>query len=167
MTSYIKQAVLGPVVSPLVSNDKGDVSNRMSCAGAQFKNNLSTLAQDVAVIGGAAVATKGITKNTKLTEKFASGFNKIVNKLMPGVKRDITIIKKSGFPFKTFEIRQSKLAQKLLSMPSKAKVALSLMLPALAVTGFITNKAIYKMGQIDQKYSDKAAIREHQKEILD
>ena len=166
MTNYITQAACGPVIGSVVSSDKGDIANRTKCAGAQLKNNVATLAQDVVVIGGAAGAGALINKNAKLSAKVTKFFDKVVNKLMPGRKRDITLFGTGGKPFKTFEIRQSKLAQKLLNMVPKGKIALAVALPALMAVSFISGKHLYKMGQIDQKYTDKAELRKHQDEVI-
>lgn len=166
MASYITQNLCGPVVGSLVGSDKGDISNRTRCAGAQIKNNVQTLAQDVVVIGGAGAAAYGIGKNAKWTQKLAKFFDKTVNKLLPGKKKNVTLIGESGKPFKTFEIHKSKLAQKLLNMTSKGKVATMIALPVLAALSFINGKHLYKMGQIDQRYTDKAKLEKHEKEIL-
>ena len=37
---------------------------------------------------------------------------------------------------------------------------------ALPLLGYISGKHIYKSGQIDQKYTDKAKVRQHQSEVL-
>lgn len=42
MTSFSTQAIAGPVIGTMVSNDKGDLSNRAKCAGTQLKNNATT-----------------------------------------------------------------------------------------------------------------------------
>ena len=164
MTNYITQATCGPVIGSLVSSDKGDITNKTKCAGAQLKNDVSALAQDVVVIGGAAGAGALINKNSKLSAKFTKFFDKVVNKLIPARKRIVRGT--GGKPFTTSVIRQSKLAKKLLRMGSKGKIALALALPVFTAVSYISGKHLYKMGQIDQRYTDKAQIIKHQKEMF-
>ena len=57
MTSYLTNVALG-AAAPMVSKDKGDISNRTKCFGAHFMNNAKMLAADTVVIGGATVAAK-------------------------------------------------------------------------------------------------------------
>ena len=47
-----------------------------------------------------------------------------------------------------------------------SKVGIVLGLPVLALGSFIGGIHIYKMGQIDQKYTDKAKLKEHQNDVL-
>lgn len=159
MSGYVSNYMLGAPISSVVSKDKGDFSNRMNCAGAQIKNNVSTLAQDVVVIGGAAAGTAVATKNAKLTTKIAKGFDKIVKRLAHGCNR-------FKFSKNVTNINTGWVRKNLARLSPKAKVAIAFALPALAAVGFITQKHIYKMGQIDQKYTDKAALEKHQKEII-
>ena len=56
MTSFSTQAIAGPVIGTMVSNDKGDLSNRAKCAGAQLKNNATTAAQAVLLTGACGAA---------------------------------------------------------------------------------------------------------------
>lgn len=39
-------------------------------------------------------------------------------------------------------------------------------LPLMVISSFISGRHLYKMGQIDQKYSDQAKLKEHQNNIL-
>ena len=64
MTSYLTNVALG-AAAPMVSKDKGDISNRFNCSIAQLGNNAKTLLADTVVIGSAAGATKLALKNGK------------------------------------------------------------------------------------------------------
>ena len=50
--SYVNYGAL----APMVSKDKGNISNRLECTGAQMKNNLST-AVKTSGVSAAAVGT--------------------------------------------------------------------------------------------------------------
>ena len=142
MTNFSTNAVAGPVIGSLVSKDKGDFSNRTKCAGSQLKNNVVTMLQ-LGAVGGAAVGTtKVISKSSKATLAVGKFFDKIVSKLP-----------------------NCKFTDKLMKLPGKAKIAALVALPALLLVGYIRDKYIYKMGQIDQKYTDKVQIEEQTKKI--
>lgn len=97
MTSYVNQVALGPTLAPLVSNGKGDLSNRVNCAGSQIKNNLTTLAQDTVVLGGTAAGAYAVAKNTKLSTPIAKGVDYVINglkNLFPKVKEFPNVVKK-------------------------------------------------------------------------
>ena len=146
MTNYGTQCVLGPVISPAFSKDKGDFSNRMQCAGAQLANNAKTLLADTVVIGGALGGIACASKNKGV----AKGLAKITHSVANFIKS------RGGFGA----------ASKLKRLPLSIKAGLPIMAVAMPLLGYITHKALYKMGQIDQKYSDKAKIYLHQKQII-
>ncbi len=137
MTAFITQATFGPVIGSMVSGDKGNFSNRTKCAGSQLVNNLSTTAQGAAVFGGGYLATKAIAKSPKAMSTVVKVFDKVVSKLP-----------------------QSKVA-KLLNLPGRTKLLAFAALPAILLLNYIAGKHIYKMGQIDQKYTDKAKLEQN------
>ena len=51
-------------------------------------------------------------------------------------------------------------------MPGKAKAFVLIALPALLAVDYIRSKHLYKMGQIDQKYTDQAKIEENTKKNI-
>ncbi|MBR1424906.1 hypothetical protein IJ579_05030 [bacterium] len=166
MTNFLTQTVCGPVLSPVVAKDKGDVSNRAKCAGSQFKNNLSTLAQDTVVIGAGAGTLKAAKEMPRLRRFFVRTFDKIVKWNAPIRKRFVELTGEYGTKFSTFELTRGAKAEKLLKLPGMAKVAALVALPVIAGISYIGTKHIYKMGQIDQKYTDKAKLEQHNKEIV-
>lgn len=137
MATYLTNAVCGPVIGSMVSNDKGDFSNRTKCAGSQLVNNVKTTVQIGAVGLGACGAAKFIAKSPARISKVSGLFDKLVSKLPSG-----------------------KFADKLMKAPGRVKAATLIMLPAIALVNYIFGKHIYKMGQIDQKYTDKAKLEE-------
>lgn len=48
-------------------------------------------------------------------------------------------------------------------MPGKTKAIALIALPALLAVDYIRSKHLYKMGQIDQKYTDQAKLKENTK----
>jgi len=148
MTNFSTQLVAGPVIGSMVSG-KGDVSNRTKCAGAQLKNNAATLLQ-FASVTGAGAGTVALARSYKfrgVAKPFVKVFDKIISK----------------FPK---EGSMARIAEKLTHLPGWAKTAALVAIPVLAAVGYIRDKHIYKMGQIDQKYTDKAEIESKQKEYL-
>lgn len=167
MTDFATHYVLGSPIASLVGKDKGDISNRGQCAGSQILNNVKTLAADTVVIGGAAATATAAKRSPKFMQKLANGFDKMVKALHPVKKRNVNLIGESGKVFKTFEVSRGQKAEKLLKMASKNKAIAMIALPATMLISYFTYKNIYKSGQIDQKYTDKAKIEKHQKNVLD
>lgn len=141
MTSFTTQAIGGPVISSMVTSDKGDFSNRTKCAGAQLKNSLTAGLTSVAVGVAAGTGIRYAAKNPRRLVKIAQAFDKIAKKILP---KDVNL-KKIG---------------------NKSKVAMAIGLPLMAISSFISSRYLYKMGQIDQKYTDKAKVEKHQKDVL-
>lgn len=148
MTSLSTHAVCGPVIGSLVAKDKGDASNRTKCAGTQLVNNVKTMGQTALVGGGVYAAARTFAKhpNTKVVQAGAKIFNKII---------DVIKLPKS-----------SSFVNKLLTMPSYAKALALVALPAVMLVNYIGAKHLYKMGQIDQKYTDQAKIEENTKKNI-
>lgn len=153
MTSYLKNATLG-VAAPLVSKDKGDISNRAKCMGSQTLNNVKTLAADTLVIGGSVATLKAAAK----FGKFGSFLQKITEK---GAGVATKVFSKAGLGKVS-----SKISTIMNKMPKGVKIAAPVVLAATALIGYFKNKNIYKAGQIDQKYTDKAKLEKHQEDII-
>lgn len=149
MTSFSTQAIAGPVIGTMVSNDKGDLSNRAKCAGAHLKNNATTAAQAVLLTGacGAAGAV-GYRHSTPIARFVDKGVDTIIKK----GKLDYT-------PIKQF-------AQRIKSLPPKAKVLAAIGLPFVIGLSYIRDKYLYQAGQIDQKYTDMAKIKEDKEKVF-
>lgn len=167
MTSFAVQSTLG-AAAPLVSKDKGSMGNRMDCAGAQIKNNLSTAVQTGLVTGAAVGTIKYSDKMPKALNKVAKFFDTAVKKFAeanymytekivrnaPG-RVNGKFVSRGGKIVKEF----SPSIQKLLKASSKTKFGLAVAAITLPILTFIGAKGIYKMGQIDQKYTDKAQVQ--------
>lgn len=141
MTGFAMQSVTGPVISTMISKDKGSVGNRVDCAGSHVKNNvvtnLSALGVAGATIGAGKVVSKGV--GTSQLAKAADFVLNAFSELLP--KKPI---------IKTLGNRLSSKTKALGLVASAGAVALS----------YVTGKGIYKMGQIDQKYTDKAQTQQ-------
>ena len=141
MTSFTTQTIAGPVISSMVTSDKGDFSNRTKCAGAQLKNNLTTGLTSGAVGVAAGTGILYASKNPRRLVKIAQAFDKIAKKILP---KNVNLKK----------------------LNNRSKVAMAIGLPLMVISSFISGRHLYKMGQIDQKYSDQAKLKEHQNNIL-
>lgn len=149
MSSYILNTTMG-VAAPLFATDKGDVSNRVKCAGAQLGNNARSLVEDVVVIGGTAAGLGAAAKGGKFTKFMEKCFNSVANACKPLIA----------------DVAKSKFWNKIKSLPmanKRAMVAVGAI--GLLASSFVAGKNLYKKGQIDQQYTDKAklekAIKEH------
>ena len=160
MSNYIQTRMLG-IAAPMVDSKKGDTSNRVKCAGAQLANNVRYTAETALIVGGTAVGIKAAAKNQKFVNKMdkvlTKAFNSKIGKAMTEPFKDAATI-----------IKNSKAFAKFKNLPAKNKGAIALIAGlGLAALSFVGCKQIYKSGQIDQKYTDKAALEKHnQSEVL-
>ena len=143
MTNYSTQIIAGTGITPLFSSDKGDMSNRLECAGKQTVNGLKTLAADAVVVGGVYAGAKVVKKSSKIAQFLSKPF-KALGDLLSGTKVG-NFIKK---------------------MPTSAKAIALLGTVGALVIQHINNKAWYNAGQIDQKYTDKAALKNRATEVI-
>ena len=133
-----------PVTYSLVASDKGDISNRLKCAGAQFVNNAKGVAGLALVGAGTTAAAYGIDKSSKIAGAIAKGIEIILKK----------------FP-------SNRVVNKLLSASPKMKAFGLVASVAGAVLAYIGAKTIFKAGQIDQKYTDRAIWEARIKAVFD
>ncbi len=156
MSDYSLYLVAKPCGYPLVANDKGDITNRVKCAYEQTKNKAIYTAQTAAVAAGAGAATYGVLKYPVLNKAY-------------GKAADI-VLRFGGKLVKRFLGENSKLYTKaakfVKKLPTKAKIAGLIALPALLAINYISNKMTYKAGQIDQKYTDKALMEQKLKDAM-
>lgn len=130
----------------MIDGTKGSLTNRAECAKEHFKNNFKKHLTYSAI--GATTATALLMPKTtnKVAKFIGKGFGNILSHL--GSK-----------------IANSKIAQSIIKNPTKAGKY------ALIATGLgIVLKTIqdhaYTAGQIDQKYTDSAAIESQTKRIV-
>lgn len=156
--------------APLVSKEKGSIGNRLDCAGQQLKNDVVTLAQTGATVGGAALAGAGISKSDKVANAFAKTYDKGVKLLEKafGPKvgnrahaleqklNDIVGTYLNGQTKTTANTKNVKGAILSGGVVKKIKGFAALTAITLPVLAYITHKGSYKSGQIDQKYTDRA-----------
>ena len=135
---------VNPVTYSIVAKDKGDISNRFKCAGAQLVNQAKGVAGLTLVGAGTTAVAYGVSKSSKIAGAIAKGIDVILKKLP-----------------------SNKVVNKLLSATPKMK-ALGLVASAAApVVAYIAAKTVYKAGQIDQKYTDRAIWEAKTKEVFD
>lgn len=178
MTVFLGSPVL-TTVAPLVSPDKGSLGNRINCAGSQFLNAAATGLGVGATVGAADYAVKHKEQIGKVASKIKGFVNKFENstigkKVTGYIKSFAEKIKNSGLIqklnnskvmniakqagnavkhfIKTAATKISKLCTKL---PKGGKIGLAIALGAVVLNG------IYKSGQIDQKYTDRAKMEKN------
>ncbi len=135
MTSYEVQCMASPSLNPLFAKDKGDIANRVRCSYAQTKNSVVTLAKAGVVVGGASAIAYAAKKSPKIAEVIGKGIG-VLTKMLPSGK--IFNVIKNASP--------------------KAKFAAAVIGTASTALAYIFGKGIYRMGQIDQQYTDSAKV---------
>lgn len=133
---------------------KGSFGNRIDCAGAQIKNDATSYLKAAGVLGTMGGVGYIQAKKAPLFTKVANNFAKYTGKTLKAISQKI-----SNKP-----IRESfaKVASKVAKNP-RAALAGTLAAIGLASLAKIAQDHAYKSGQIDQKYTDKAAV---QKQIV-
>lgn len=133
-------------VAAMVDGTKGSFTNRAECAKEHFKNNFKANL-NYGLIGATAGTAIAFPKATnKIATKVGTAFGKVLGKM--GSK-----------------IANSKIAQSIIKNPAKAG---KLAFVAVGL-GYLMNtiqQHAYKAGQIDQKYTDAAAIETQTKRIV-
>lgn len=178
MTVFLGHPVL-TTVAPLVSSDKGSLGNRVNCVASQTMNvattAVTTAGAAVATIAGAEYAYKhskqisafanklkgvcdklGISKLAQKAKKgIAAAFNKLgstkIGQKIGNVLKN-PVWSKVGNHLKQIATKMQSIYS---SLPTGGKMAIGLLLGFLALNG------VYKSGQIDQKYTDRAKMEKH------
>lgn len=129
---------MGSPIYTFVDGTKGSMTNRSQCAKEHFKNNLKyNLPASALGVAGVAVAFK-----PSIATKFATGISKLASAV--GLNKVATAIAKNPKKFG------------LLGLGVAG---------ALALTSLVQSHA-YRAGQIDQKYTDAAAIESQTKNVV-
>lgn len=185
MTAFLVSPVLTKV-APLVSKDKGSFGNRVNCAGSQAWNAIETGSTAACAVGTAGYIAKNSGKITGAANKLKNFVNKMANTNIG--KTVIDTIKKTAEYFKRTKVFKTasnyikafadklggtkasmfmqtiaqktkqyaaKAANIFKSLPKGGKIGL---LSALAL---IVLNGVYKSGQIDQKYTDRAKMEKN------
>ena len=145
MSSFIITSI-SPVISAMVSKDKGDLSNRKECAVEHMKNNFKYNTANLLVMGGGAYTSYKVLKSPAFYNKALSVVNKITEKIAT---------------------KAPKFAEKLSKLPGKGKVLGLIAAPVVLAVGYLTAKGTYEMGKIDQKYEDLARKKQSIKEFYE
>ena len=156
MAGVINANITG-VLSPYAAREKGDIQNRVNCSGAHLANNANALAKDVVIIGGAAAATAAAVKYPQVGNKVQKGLSKAVNWVKLKLSKAFNKLGKTRMARK---LNVAAYKFKKLPLNTKGTIGVIAGLATLALGATHLNK-VYKAGQIDQKYTDRAAIREH------
>lgn len=174
MTMFIPSPTL-TTVAPLVSKDKGSLGNRVNCVGSQALNAAVTGSLAAGTLAGGIYLSKHTDKinnfvnstAVKQTKKGAQNainwlkqtkpVQYVKNKLAPfiqelGNKKMFKSIGKWAKQVKDFITNGVKAIEKL---PTKGKYAI------LGTLGLLLAGGIYKSGQIDQKYTNRAEMEKH------
>ena len=139
MSSFIPNSI-SPVITAAMSKDKGDLDNRRRCALEQMRNCAKYNIANIALIGGSGYAAHKVLKSPKAVEKFVKFFNNGANKLSKILK-------------------SPKVAETLTKLPGKAKVIGLIAVPVAVAVSYLMGKQTFKVGQTDQKYTDRAKFR--------
>lgn len=130
-------AMTSPVLT-FVDPTKGSMTNRAECAKEHFKNNLSTnLKAGLIGVGAGVVVVK-----PSIATKLGTGISKLA--------------KATGL---------GKFAAKVAKNPKAFGVAGLAIAGGMALLKLVQDHA-YKAGQIDQKYTDSAAIESQTKNVI-
>lgn len=189
MTVFLGSPAL-TTVAPLVSKDKGSLGNRINCAGSQAWNAIETgataagvvtiadyglrhkdklsktyngtknIAQKIAnssfgqtvanVASMIAAKAKEMFKNTNIYKKAGDFISRFKNKL--NTSKWVSIANKAAEALKNFG---NKAINVLKNLPKGGKIGL------LVALGLTILNGVYKSGQIDQKYTDRAEMEKH------
>ncbi len=142
MTNLTTKMVAGPVIGSYISKDKGGFTNKTKCAAEQFGNNAITAGSALLTFGATGATVRALQKRPQAITKIAGAMDKVIKKVAVASKNKTVI----------------KFAKKLLNASAKNKVFGALGLAAAGILYFIDHNHSYKMGQIDQKYTDRANI---------
>lgn len=137
-------AVFIPVTTAVFDKHKGMVNNRMSCAGEQIKNKVSGVAQSTALAGSVAGLTYAAHKSD-----FAA------KTVMKGLKLVQGLMNKNKYTGKV----ASAITKALSGFSRTTKIGAALTLAALPILYVIGQKHTFRAGQIDQEYTDRAAVQ--------
>ncbi len=129
---------MGSPIYTFVDGTKGSMTNRTQCAKEHLKNNLKLNLQASALgITGAAVALK-----PSIAAKLAKGVGKMAG-----------------------AVGLNKMAAAIAKNPKKYGLIGLATAGVMALTSIVQSHA-YKAGQIDQKYTDAAAIETQTKNVV-
>ena len=136
----------------LLDPKKGSFTNRVDCAKETFKNDLKyvlSLTVPAAACTTAAIVKPGIF--TKTATALGNAAGKVFSKL--------------GSKLGSTGVKTAQLAQKILKNPAKFGKLGLIAAGALYLADRIC-KHEYKAGQIDQKYTDSAAVETQTKRVV-
>jgi len=159
MVDYSSYVAMRPLNSALCSKDKGDITNRLQCAGEHVVNNVRSTGAGLLTLGASASAGCILYNCPKAVKFLAKVFDKVgksaYNFLVGNTDKTKGIAKIT-----------TKVAKQFQKLPSSMKAVSFIAIPTVLALGYITNKFFYNSGQIDQKYTDRAVMEERLKRIM-
>lgn len=180
MTVFLGSPTL-TTIAPLVSSDKGSFGNRVNCAGSQAWNAFET----GATVGATVVVTDYAVKHKDQFSKLYNGTKEVAHMAVDskvgqkatsylkglGTKiKETTLFKDAAKFISNMQGKFKPIAKKVSSfltpyvkmaknafnkLPKSGKVAF------VAAIGLALLNGIYKSGQIDQKYTDRAKMEKN------
>lgn len=145
MTNFSVQAIpYSSSISPLFSEEKGTMGNRVDCAAAQTWNTTKGVLK-TGMAGGAAYGAYALAKKYPAVEKFMTGGLKMISNLMT----------KNKYTNKVAEF----ITKGISNLSKAGKIGAIAAIIATPVIAYVGAKQMYQMGQIDQKYTDRAGMQ--------
>lgn len=141
----------------LLDSDKGDIGNRTACAADLAGNGAKALVKDTFVLGGAAGAGYAVVKKSNVIKD-------VINTVVDGLKKHIPdeTLKSITTGFDDL-IKNNSIAESVVKFVKSNKKVSALIAIGAAAAGalsFITANHLHKGGAIQQKYEDKAKLKE-------
>ena len=160
ITSLATQETLAEKMTGIDLKNKGTVGNRIDNRIEHSKNLLkSELKADAVLLTGGALsvgAAAGVSKSKTLQDGLAHGFKKIANTNFG--ESFAKALKQTGNDLAPYAEKAIDWVVEL-PKPAKAVFVAGTFLTSAALR-LVNNKYFVKMGQIDQKYTDRAKMQE-------
>jgi hypothetical protein len=134
--SYLTATMVASPILALTDKEKGDFTNRTRCMGEQLKARMVYQAQNGVIVAGTAAAGAVALKAPKVAKSILNGWDKAAAK----------------FP---------KVAKVINSLPQKVKLLAPVAIAGLILMGIAADRFSFKKGKIDQKYNDRAKLKEN------
>ena len=181
MTVFLGSPVL-TTAAPIVSKDKGSLGNRINCAGSQAWNAIETGATVAGTVTVADYALKHKDKlskaykgtqnfaqkiaNSKFGKKIWEIYLKVGQKVVDSKAFDKTNAIAEKITDSKFGKLMQKASQKIMAFGCKTADVLNKLpkggkIGLLVALGLTILNGVYKSGQIDQKYTDRAEMEKH------
>ncbi len=168
MTNFV---TAGMPIMTMTDRKKGDFSNRAKCTGDQMGNTLKGGLKQAATLTGSAATAACVAKPSFFKEAFQAVkqnglgglFKSNKNPSIPVKALPSTAVTKTLKPIAP----KTNVLGSVVKAISKSKPAQAILAVGALATAMIGLNTVFKSGQIDQKYNDRAAIEKASKNALD